>query len=269
MLEIKYVNKTKHNIDRYKIIGAQSLNRAFYYMQLYGNFKISIIFVTDEEIKELNKDYRDIDSVTDVLTFNDEDEYLGDVFIALDRVKEQSVEMNHTFKEELSFIYVHAFLHALDYEHETDEDLIEMLALQKDILTYEAEYLTEKAEIASKNSFILGLPMRAGAAVMLKNGLIFTGTKIDIQEKKIYAGAAENAIFNAISYGCKRNDIIELAVITTHVDAKVITSDSLKILQEFLGDDIPVTISDFTGQCMKLKFKQLVRLHSEIGDRNV
>lgn len=104
----------------------------------------TIIFVTKEEIHELNKQYRGVDRVTDVISFALEDAHdvslsdirvLGDIYICIDRMKEQAIEYNHSENRELSFLTVHGLLHLLGYDHQTKEEEEVMFNLQRKILS--------------------------------------------------------------------------------------------------------------------------------------
>lgn len=104
----------------------------------------TIIFVTPEEIHELNKQYRGVDRVTDVISFALEDAHdvslsdirvLGDIYICIDRMKEQAIEYNHSETRELSFLTVHGLLHLLGYDHQTKEEEEIMFGLQRKILS--------------------------------------------------------------------------------------------------------------------------------------
>ena len=104
----------------------------------------TIIFVTPEEIHELNKQYRGVDRVTDVISFALEDAHdvsltdvrvLGDIYICIDRMKEQAIEYGHSETRELSFLAVHGLLHLLGYDHQTKEDEEIMFGLQRKILS--------------------------------------------------------------------------------------------------------------------------------------
>ncbi len=96
---------------------------------------ITIILVDNTQIQELNKNYRNKDYPTDVLTFNDGlYNNLGDIFISIDKCKEQSVSYNHSFDRELGFLAVHGLLHTLGYDHLTEEDELEMTSLQEKVL---------------------------------------------------------------------------------------------------------------------------------------
>lgn len=104
----------------------------------------TIIFVTPEEIHELNKQYRGVDRVTDVISFALEDAHdvsltdvrvLGDIYICIDRMKEQALEYGHSETRELSFLTVHGLLHLLGYDHQTKKDEEVMFGIQRKILS--------------------------------------------------------------------------------------------------------------------------------------
>ena len=91
---------------------------------------LSIIFIDDEQMHEMNKTYRGIDRTTDVLSFALEDNQtielpireLGDIFISIPKMKEQAKEYGHSEKRELSFLVVHGLLHLLGYDHTISEE---------------------------------------------------------------------------------------------------------------------------------------------------
>ena len=103
-----------------------------------------VIFVDNKYIHELNKNYRDIDRETDVITFALEDDdtiingsglrMLGDIYISLEKAHSQAEEYGHSFKRELSFLAVHGFYHLLGYDHMTKEDEKVMFGKQEEVL---------------------------------------------------------------------------------------------------------------------------------------
>ena len=109
-----------------------------------SNALFSIIFVSNEEIKEINKTYRGLDRVTDVISFALEDNLddtglelrmLGDIYISILRMIEQANSYLHSEKRELSFLCIHGLLHLLGYDHTLGEkEEKEMFDLQKEIL---------------------------------------------------------------------------------------------------------------------------------------
>lgn len=108
--------------------------------QIDLNYEISLSFVDNEEIKILNKNFRNKNQATDVLSFPMEDEefieekILGDIVISLERALEQSKEYNHSFKREMLFLVCHSMFHLMGYDHDTDENTKEMREKEKRVL---------------------------------------------------------------------------------------------------------------------------------------
>lgn len=105
--------------------------------------EFSVIIVDNKRIHEINKEYRGIDRPTDVISFALEDSedvnlenyrILGDIYISIDKVKEQASEYGHSEKRELAFLTVHGFLHLLGYDHMEPEEEKIMFARQEEIL---------------------------------------------------------------------------------------------------------------------------------------
>ena len=110
------------------------------------NAYFGIIFVDLKEIQRINKEYRGIDKVTDVISFALEDSIdninmdmriLGDIYICIPKMMEQASTYGHSMKRELSFLTVHGLLHLLGYDHMNKEDEKEMFGLQELILNEE------------------------------------------------------------------------------------------------------------------------------------
>lgn len=107
------------------------------------NVMFNVIIIDDERIHKINKEYRNIDRPTDVITFALEDDkqidtpevrVLGDIYISYDKVISQSKEYGHSKKRELCFLGVHGLLHLLGYDHMNEKDEIVMFGLQKELL---------------------------------------------------------------------------------------------------------------------------------------
>lgn len=102
---------------------------------------VSVLITDNEGIRELNRDFRNIDSATDVLSFPAGEEFesetamLGDIAISLPRAEEQAEEYGHSLERELAFLTTHGMLHLLGYDHMNAEDETEMRRLQTKILT--------------------------------------------------------------------------------------------------------------------------------------
>lgn len=111
--------------------------------QNLDNVDFNIILVSEEKIHEINKEYRGIDRVTDVISFALEDSkdidyegyrLLGDIYICDNKVFSQAEEYGHSVKRELSFLAVHGLLHLLGYDHINEQDEKVMFNLQEEIL---------------------------------------------------------------------------------------------------------------------------------------
>lgn len=107
--------------------------------------EVSVTFTDNEGIRALNKQFRDIDRATDVLSFpmlGSEDDtedgdttMLGDIVISLQRAREQALEYGHSFEREAAFLCVHSVLHLLGYDHElSDADDLDMRLRQRIIM---------------------------------------------------------------------------------------------------------------------------------------
>ena len=122
-------------------------------------YQISLLFVDNEEIREINRETRGIDKATDVLSFpmldypkdkvfkevykdtkfneiylDGEELVLGDMVLSLERAKEQSIEYNHSFNREVCYLVVHSILHLLGYDHMEDEEKKRMRKREEEIL---------------------------------------------------------------------------------------------------------------------------------------
>ena len=115
---------------------------------------ITITLTTPENIKEINKTYRDIDRATDVLSFPildkkiekkdfEIEDMLGDIVISIEKVEEQAVEYGHSFERELSYMVVHGFYHLMGYDHIKEDD--------KKIMRKKEEQVLEKLGIQREN----------------------------------------------------------------------------------------------------------------------
>ncbi len=110
--------------------------------------EISINFVNNKEIQEINRNYRQIDQPTDVISFALEETgegelkvigedlpiVFGDVVISIDKAKEQAIEYNHSLERELGFLALHGFLHLLGYDHMNEVDEKQMFTKQEELL---------------------------------------------------------------------------------------------------------------------------------------
>ncbi|MBE6112719.1 MAG: rRNA maturation RNase YbeY [Peptococcaceae bacterium] len=112
--------------------------------QIPEEAEVDLLFVDNETIREMNREYRDKDSATDVLSFpmyeadeeiDDEDEILfGDIVISLERAQEQCEEYGHSLEREVMYLLVHGLLHLAGYDHMEEEEKKEMRAQEEKLL---------------------------------------------------------------------------------------------------------------------------------------
>ena len=94
--------------------------------------EVTVVLLNDAQIQRYNKDYRNRDYPTDVLSFpvnelQDQSFYLGDILISTNRTAQQALEKRHTMRKELKILLLHGFLHLLGYDHEVDSGQMERL----------------------------------------------------------------------------------------------------------------------------------------------
>ena len=142
-LDIEESNEYRNLIE--KVIGQAFKEEEIENINLY----INIILTNPENIKSINKQYRNIDKETDVLSFpmfekneiegmklngNNITEVLGDIIISVNKVEEQANEYGHSFERELSYMLIHGFYHLMGYDHMDDEEKKEMRAKEEKVL---------------------------------------------------------------------------------------------------------------------------------------
>lgn len=149
ILNIDFLDETNEVKDEHVELVEKLLQHAAKVENVEEGSEVSITFVTNEAIHEINREYRDKDQPTDVISFALEEmgegevqiigegipRILGDIIISTDRTREQAAEYGHSFERELGFLAVHGFLHLLGYDHMTEQDEKEMFGKQDEILS--------------------------------------------------------------------------------------------------------------------------------------
>ncbi|WP_144462885.1 rRNA maturation RNase YbeY [Siminovitchia fortis] len=148
-LEIDFIDETDSVTEEQLRLLEELLKLAAEMENVEGGSELSVTFVTNESIKELNMAYRGKDSPTDVISFAMEEmgegeteiagvenlpRMLGDIVISIEMAEKQAEEYGHSYLRELGFLTVHGFLHLLGYDHMNDEDEKRMFKKQEDIL---------------------------------------------------------------------------------------------------------------------------------------
>jgi probable rRNA maturation factor len=100
-----------------------------------GSLRVSLLFTDGNKIRELNKQYREKDEETDVLSFpSEEDKFLGDIALSLPMAQQQAAEYGHTTEREIAFLVAHSMLHLFGYDHMNEKDEEKMREKQREIM---------------------------------------------------------------------------------------------------------------------------------------
>ncbi|KRM67847.1 metal-dependent hydrolase [Apilactobacillus ozensis DSM 23829 = JCM 17196] len=152
-MDLEIYDETKNKVPQKHIdLIKDILEYAGKYIELAENTEMSVTFVNNDKIQQINKKYRGVDRATDVISFaieDDSDDFpiimddemqaeipknIGDIFVSIDKVAEQAEFLNHSYERELGFLVVHGFLHLNGYDHMKPEDEAVMFPLQRKIM---------------------------------------------------------------------------------------------------------------------------------------
>ena len=152
-MDLEIFDETKEVSQEWLTMVDELLNYAGNYINLPANTEMSVNIVDNDKIHAINKKYRGVDRATDVISFAIEEDdgeeepiifaddldvdipkNIGDIFVSLDKVREQAEYLGHSEKRELGFLVVHGFLHLNGYDHMQPDDEKEMFDLQRKIL---------------------------------------------------------------------------------------------------------------------------------------
>lgn len=249
--------------------------------------EISVSFVEPEEIRRLNCQYRNKDSVTDVLSFPQFDDWddlpeegivaLGDVVICVSQAQAQAEEFGHSLKREILYLFVHSLYHLLGYDHMDEEEKKEMRQKEEAVMTRlgvtrkgeeTKEYtprsvkedqklalkLYQTAKEAAKNAFAPFSGFRVGAALLSCDGRIFTGVNVESSSYGATICAERTALVKAVSEGVR--DFAALAVTAQSQEAWP-CGICRQMLYEFSPELFVITGKD-EKHLMKAKLSELL-----------
>jgi len=130
-MEIDVLNKTRTVIDVYLV---KKISKQFLKKYKKEGLDLSIVFVGDKRMRNINKKYRKYDKVTDILSFDGEGESFGELIIDYAQIRRQSKKFNNSIKNEMVFILVHGLFHLLGYEDRTEKEEKKMIGLGEDFI---------------------------------------------------------------------------------------------------------------------------------------
>lgn len=209
---------------------------------------ISVLLCDDDEIQKANRDYRQIDRSTDVLSFPTvsfptgktagqcktllsqeyDDEtgscFLGDLIISVPHIKKQALEYGHSETREAVYLLVHGICHLMGYDHikqeekevmrKMEEKIISSVSVNRDLAPVNDEKLLQYAREAMLNSYSPYSGFPVGAAILTSSGKIYTGCNIENASFGLTNCAERTALFKAVSEGEKSFSAIAIAANT-------------------------------------------------------
>jgi len=131
MISIEINNRVKGKIDSRLV---KKVVEAFGRAHKIGRKEISLAFVGDAEMKKLNQTCRGINQPTDILSFDGEGSFLGEIVIDYAQIKRQAGYFGQTVKQELVFILAHGLLHLIGYDDKTEKQKNKMIKLGEDFI---------------------------------------------------------------------------------------------------------------------------------------
>jgi probable rRNA maturation factor len=147
-MQIDFIDETDEVKEEHLTLLQDLLSLASKKEDVPSDAELSITFVNNDEIQVINREYRQKDAPTDVISFAMQESgegeieiigadmpvMLGDIIISIERTKEQALDYGHSFERELGFLAVHGLLHLLGYDHMNEEDEKAMFTRQEEIL---------------------------------------------------------------------------------------------------------------------------------------
>ena len=147
-MELEFENRMDPSFSSYQEEYRLIMEEAFSVLSIKENYEVDVSLVDEETIHQINRDYRNVDRVTDVISFAFNDDksaeglildpeiphMLGEIFICVPRALAQAKEIGNTPEREMCFLFCHGLLHLLGYDHMKEEDAKIMFPLQDKIL---------------------------------------------------------------------------------------------------------------------------------------
>lgn len=138
MIKVYITDETGCIGEESKVLIENTVTACVKYENYLNSGEVSVLIVNGEKIRSINREFREVDNETDVLSFPmldfSEDSSLGDIVVNIERAKQQALDYGHSFERELAFLITHSMLHLFGYDHQSDEDEKLMFAKQDKIL---------------------------------------------------------------------------------------------------------------------------------------
>lgn len=220
---------------------------------------VTVLLTTEEEIKNLNNNFRYVNAVTDVLSFpawegensvSIPDGYLGDIAICVKRAMEQANDFGHSIEREMAFLAVHGALHIMGYDHMKPEDekvmrskqtkILERMGLgiMKDITAVEKEKMIDMAMEAMEHAYVPYSGFKVGACLRTDDGKYYQGCNIENAAYTPTNCAERTAVFKAVYDGIR--SFSALAVACSGEYPAFPCGVCRQVLSEFCDPEMPV-----------------------------
>lgn len=240
----------------------------------------SIVLTNDELIHIYNREYRNVDRATDVLSFpadegddlvSPPDGFLGDIMISVPRAEQQGKELGHSTERELAFLAVHGILHLLGYDHIDPKDEKLMLSRQREIMASEElkaldeiqtmndegntmnaidnseiEKMIDMAKEARERAYARYSHFRVGACLKAASGKYYLGCNIENASYTPTVCAERTAVFKAVFEG--EREFSAIAIISDSTNYTSPCGVCRQVLAEFCNKNMPVILANKTGE---------------------
>ncbi len=271
-MELDFINKGPASYDAYENSFSTLLEKVFTDLHIDTNYIVDVSIVDNKSIQEINHDYRNINKVTDVISFaffDDDNEVvlpgiptsLGQIIISYEKAEEQAKAYGHSLEREMSFLFVHGMLHLLGYDHMKKEDETIMFQLQDEILgghKMENKELVAKAIEARSLSYSPYSKFKVGAALLTKDGKVFLGANIENSSYPLCMCAERNAIYNAYLHGVKKNDIVALALAADTDGPCAPCGACRQVISELMPKNAPILMANLKGLIQQTTIDELL-----------
>lgn len=271
-MELEFINNGPKSLDTLEEVYLKLAHKVFSHLGIDDDYEVDVTIVDNKAIHQINKDYRDIDRPTDVISFaffDDEKEkkhdgvpsVLGAIIISYEKAKEQAEEYGNSLGREMSFLFLHGLLHLLGYDHMNEDDEFKMFRLQDEILggkIMDKKELVAKAIEARKLSYSPYSHFAVGAAIVTKDGRVFMGANVENSSYPLCMCGERNALYNAFMHGVKKEEIAALALAADTDGPCTPCGACRQVMSELMLPNTPVYMANLKGVIQETTVAELL-----------
>lgn len=276
--EIIFVNESgsEEGIEEAWKYIKRAVKTAAGFFKFPSGYQVSVTLVDEDHIRELNREHRNVDASTDVLSFPLEEtdprgvRILGDIVLCRDVAVRQAEEFCHSLERELSYLTVHSFLHLMGYDHTDDEEKLKMRSMEKRIMRKMGVFKNmDRTEASKEDRELIRLAtemldmaycpyskFHVGAALLTSSGRIFTGCNIENASYPATICAERTAASKAVSEG--ERHFVKIAIACSGDSYAYPCGVCRQFMNEFADDDFEVIVVKASGEWEKVSFAKLL-----------